>query len=484
METDIALGGRQSSQTIWELRWQALEKTIETLAECYDVDFSRKQTAYGLLKRFHAFAKGHFYFFAQGFQANEFYSLQESPNYPPDYVLRVILDQIGYDLDLLHRVLAQRSQTGKKSLQMVLETADKLALNALQPAISNSLVPYDTTVITYFQKSASIRVIPYAHVALVAIPYTCLSDTTSHDYLAIPHEVGHYVYRHGDVGGTSIPAILADETKGSRQYVKDWLEEIFADVYGCLVAGPVMVLDFQDLQLDEDRDGFTKASRDKEDPVPMLRPDIYVKALAKQAANRPAPQAEQLNKLLNLLNNRWLERRNQRLQGMSAIEFKTANNTIPLEEAVSPGIGLLEGKPVDDAILVIVNNILDKLVTGTPANWSGGLEKLSLIDTSKDLEKLYNNFHQYRTNPPPGENLRPPRELESDEALFKDVTFSKPIQNITRLWMDWMKGEEFLGKNVSENTLCQATEFEADAWVPLLLANGWTTRGPENNPTG
>lgn len=484
METDTALGGRQSSQTIWELRWQALEKTIQTLAECYDVDFPRKQTAYGLLKRFHAFAKGHFYFFAQGFRANEFYSLQESPNYPPDYVLRVILDQVGYDLDLLHRVLAQRSQTGKKSLQMVLETADKLALNALQPAIQLSLVPKETTVITYFQKSASIRVIPYAHVALVAIPYTCLSDITSHDYLAIPHEVGHYVYRHGNFGGESIPHILGAKMKLSRQFVKDWLEEIFADVYGCLVAGPVMVLDFQDLQLDEDRDGFTKASRDKEDPVPMLRPDIYIKTLAKQVANRPSSQAEQLNELVNLLNNRWLERRDERLQGTSAIEFKTANNTIRLEDAVSAGVGLVAGKPVDDAILAILNGVLENVVTEPFANWSGRVEAFSTITTVKDLEELYKNFHQYRLSPPAGENLRTPYELQTDEDLLKDVTFPKPIRGITQLWMDWVKEKRFLRENVSENTLCQMVEFEVGAWVPLLAANGWATRGPENNPTG
>lgn len=484
METDIASGGRQSSQTIWELRWQALEKTVQTLTECYEADFPRKQTAYGLLKRFHAFARGHFYFFAQGFQANEFYSLQESPNYPPDYVLRVILDQVGYDLDLLHRVLAQRSQPGKKSLQMVLETADKLALKALQPAISNSLVPHDTTVITYFQKSASIRVIPYAHVALVAIPYTCLSDTTSHDYLAIPHEVGHYVYRHGNIGGQAIPDILAKELKSSRQFIKDWSEEIFSDIYGCLVAGPVMVLDFQDLQLDEDLEGFTKTTQDKEDPVPLLRPDIYIKTLAKQVTNRPASQAEQLNKLVNLLNSRWLERRGQRLQGMNAIEFRTANNTIPLEEAVSPGVGLVDGKPVDDAIEVILRSVLKSVATEPVANWVGRVEALSTITTVKDLEGLYKTFHQYRLTPPPGEILRTPYELETDEVLLKDVAFSKPIQGITRLWMDWMKTKGFLGGDVSENTLCQAAEFGVEQWVPLLLANGWATRGPENNPTG
>ena len=46
--------------------------------------------------------------------------------------------------------------------------------------------------LTYLQKSYETRVIPYAEVCLIGIPFTSVRLTE--DLLAIPHEVGHYVF--------------------------------------------------------------------------------------------------------------------------------------------------------------------------------------------------------------------------------------------------------------------------------------------------
>ncbi|NJN55367.1 MAG: hypothetical protein HC804_11780 [Anaerolineae bacterium] len=55
----------------------------------------------------------------------------------------------------------------------------------------------------------------------------------------------------------------------------NWLEEIFADVYGCLVAGPVMAYDFQELSLDNK--DFNED--DGEHPLAAIRPFIYTQVL-------------------------------------------------------------------------------------------------------------------------------------------------------------------------------------------------------------
>jgi hypothetical protein len=132
-----------------------------------------------------------------------------------------------------------------------------------------------TRLITYFQKNVSIRVIPYASVALIGIPYTTIN--ASKDFLAIPHEVGHYLYWKGIVNGHTIQQELSISVPKNPAWCFDWLEETFADVYGCLIAGPTIALSFQDLQLRRTPKEFIK--NDEEHPVPILRPNIYNKVL-------------------------------------------------------------------------------------------------------------------------------------------------------------------------------------------------------------
>jgi hypothetical protein len=148
-----------------------------------------------------------------------------------------------------------------------------------------------TTVMTYFQNSASIRIIPYASVALVAIPFT--ATEVKRDYLALPHEVGHYVYRHGKIKGKSIPQALGQRLMEldppSPRWARRWKEEIFADLYGCLIGGPVTALSFQDLARQSSRTPiihvpgeYLYGSFTEDDgvhPVSVVRPYVYTNVL-------------------------------------------------------------------------------------------------------------------------------------------------------------------------------------------------------------
>jgi hypothetical protein len=117
------------------------------------------------------------------------------------------------------------------------------------------------------------------------------------DFLAVPHEIGHYVFRFGRMPESArnialdlppeakiadsaylfraIPGRAALAELNIPPFIQRWAEEIFADMYGCRVAGPFITLDFQDLLLGNyTLEGFSRED-DGDHPLPALRPEIY-----------------------------------------------------------------------------------------------------------------------------------------------------------------------------------------------------------------
>jgi hypothetical protein len=247
-----------------------------------------------------------------------------SPFY--DYPIGVIISQISHDLEVIERVSMQRSARAT-AFQDTLALADQLCYRALEPV--HTLLEPGFTVLTYLQKMPAVRVIPYAPVALIGIPYTTLNSdpkglaqrslesesSAALDFLAIPHEAGHYVFWHAYVPGSTgpddtarkpFPVVLLERLKdkpfkGSLD-VRRWLDEIFADVYGCLVAGPVMAIDFQDMALNRSLSEFTED--DGEHPIPLLRPEVYRIALEKMGFVEQLP----LQEYAEAVNARWLKK--------------------------------------------------------------------------------------------------------------------------------------------------------------------------------
>ncbi len=264
---------------VWRQRWQALEETLDEL-ETRVINLGadkldRSATLLNLLRCLREFGSRQFNFFYEGFseQDTAVVRLEASLVYPPQYVLRRTLDQVGFDISVIRRVIDQRSDGLNLN---ALKTADCLAYQALKPAMDADILA-PTTVLTYFQKEPSVRIIPYAPVVLIGIPYT--SAKTSRDFLAIAHEVGHYVYRYGVWREKRLFVSLRDVVGIEPEWLNSWLEEIFADVYGCLIAGPVMAQNFLELQLDSTLDEFT--ADDGKHPAPVIRPLIYKQVLDK-----------------------------------------------------------------------------------------------------------------------------------------------------------------------------------------------------------
>jgi hypothetical protein len=137
--------------------------------------------------------------------------------------------------------------------------------------------------LAYFNKLALTRVVPYANVAFVGIPYSSLTRTR--DLLAIPHEAGHYVYWSKTIDehrGVARPQStfnkVAAALKGKvSDWLYDWREEVFVDVYTAFVGGPAAAIAFQDHLLDSTAFSFDK--HDGEHPIPLVRPLIHSAAL-------------------------------------------------------------------------------------------------------------------------------------------------------------------------------------------------------------
>lgn len=436
-------GNHQRDLTVWEERWGVLDRTLEAMAERYaGSTVAWEMTLCYLVERLQAFAKDQFYFFFHGFgddmavfsPTGKRFPLQvpEHPQYPPECALRVTLDQIAYDLDVLQRAAHQRT-VGSDEMIRALETADALAWQALQPARENGLVQ-ETTAITYFQKSVSIRVIPYASVALIGIPFTCV--TVPQDYLAIPHEVAHYVFWHGAVNGNQwlSQALLdaCEDVLQNTRWIERWMEEIFADVYGCLIGGPVMGLSFQDLQLERSQEDFTKDNGDH--PVPFLRPYIYTQVL----------ENEKVKTASRKLKARWQERLEER--------GNPAEFTPYTPEASIPG----EPIACDDALCAI-NQVIDRVQALVPSSsrgrWSADLS------AAEEVEDLYTKFESEHN------------DLVRHVVARESAAVEAGPGPTGELWLDWVK-DRFFDPDASSLPL------PPEDWERVLSATGWATEGP------
>ena len=147
----------------------------------------------------------------------------------------------------------------------------------------------ELAIITYLSERTHIHLVPYTkQFMLIGVSYDRVPPAASifegreflgkklygFELMAIPHEVGHYIYNHGKLDGQTLPAL--SEKFATNPYYR-WCEELFADVYSCIVAGPLAAISMQTLLMSIDRD---RAWKDDEDhPTPVLRIFIFAEIL-------------------------------------------------------------------------------------------------------------------------------------------------------------------------------------------------------------
>ncbi len=479
--------------SVYEQRWQALSQLMTQMesrfAQLDEEKFPRRDTLLNLLYALHAFGDKQFHFFYNGFAREAPFGLGRSHIYPPQCVLTATLRQIQNDLEVIERAAEQRI-AGTDLEKQKLAAADRLAWLAIQPALS-TLVKGTQTALTYFQKATTIRVLPYADVALISIPYT--STSLPRDLLAIPHEVGHFVFWHRQAAGPI--------TDLSTNDYREWWEEIFADVYGASIAGPVIGFDFAELSLEYSAEDFDR--NDHDHPNPSVRPLIYAKALkACGAQNGWGEAADQLAK-------QWQERCAERARKLSETPGTNRQAAQPkIENAQSPS-ELLEqlvnaGKEGLDQLANLPLELLQQLAAlvnpeNSPAQ---DLGQGTALDPAKPIDQLIGDAIQELG----GVKSDWTGDLASFQSDQLDNCFADQVKKLlagspeklselnskaasVHEWEEWVK--QFVPSGdisaLETKSLPAGTSEDLDhkpdgSWIFVFNAQGWTTEGPEVQP--
>ncbi|MCA9944868.1 MAG: hypothetical protein H6656_01180 [Ardenticatenaceae bacterium] len=418
--------------TVWQDRWQTLQEQLEQMTLAYgQADDSSSKTLFALTKCLLAFGDDQFSYFWDGFSSGQ---LLPSMVFPPEHVFRATLDQIAFDMMIIQRIYSQRQQTKLHATQ---ERADKLAQLALNVAIQDGLLP-KCSVLTYFNKSANIRIIPYAPIALIGIPFSAVK--VRKDLLSIPHEVGHYVYHHAP----GLAAQLHAHIPLYPNWINCWLEEIFADVFAAYVAGPAGALSLQDLLLDNSQEKFVRD--DGEHPPDAIRPYCINQAI----------RALGDDKIANDLDALWEERLSKRHYPHDFIPFGSSTPT-PLAEAQA-----LMVKTAD----IFLNYLETERQMSRPNPWSN----------SNDIDTLFTAFTTWSNQPPPVEQHHLLVEGEKVGVAAANGRTENPRRiGDTLTWRDWIKVHSRQHSNV---------QLPAQAWLPVFTAGHWPVKGPEGNSNG
>jgi hypothetical protein len=267
----------------------------------------RRRSALLGLRCLSAFAAKQFELFGKGITTG---AVELDGSFSPEFLLEATARQVGHDIDVLLRTVGQRdegSSTG--DMRATLDLADRLAASALVPAMRSKLIE-ETAVLTYFQKTPTIRLLPYVPLALIGIDLTAIHDTGR--LLAVAHEAGHHVYRQThlnyllDGPADSLDGQVAQRA-GAPSPIPPWLvwwtEEVFADVYSVLVGGPVAGLSIQAMLMGELPGVLLQDDADH--PLPALRPHIAIAVLRKLGGSSGREDAR-LVQSADLLEAQWL----------------------------------------------------------------------------------------------------------------------------------------------------------------------------------
>lgn len=429
-----------SDLEVWLNRWCALKKAIQDTLDSFNRELPKADkdqywatTLRVSLESLRDFGQQQVCFFIDGFNSE---NLAESPDFRKEFALRRTLDQIAFDLTVMQQIRGQRV-LGSELEREALETADKLAYKALRPAIEGELLA-NTAVLTYLQKAANVRVVPYAPVAFIGIPRTAIGAETTHDLLATVHEVGHYVFWHSKVKNgkeTSLQAALRLRLPQEPAWRLAWLEEIFADVYGAVIAGPVLALGLQDVLFDN----LNLLENDLQHPQPVIRPYIYSETLRQL---RVFPDAAKE------LDGRWEKKLQKRA----------------LQSDFRPKI--LETDMFKDIQTYLQETIADILSILQPLS-ANRKDSVWSTDTD-DLDNLYGDFKK---------SLEQPEPSSSEEVRTELVVSDTPPVPIA-----WHPGESrFRSLEFLQEAQNLGLKLPPGLWTRLLDVGGWSTSGPEGD---
>lgn len=426
---------------------------------------SRRRTARLALRCLAAFARKQFDFLRTGLQPGG--SFEADARFPLSYLLEATARQVAFDTDVLLRTLGQREAAASiLPMRTTLDLADRLASVAILPAVRHGLVA-PTAMLTYFQKSPTIRLLPYVPLGVIGIDFSAIGDSMR--LLAIAHETGHHVYRQITVNYTAhldeqvaTLAAAAPAPNTWPRWLLAWEEEIFADIYAALVAGPAAALALQEMILTGPPATLTEDDGDH--PLNALRPQIMHTTLRVMAERGPAARRAALLAAATALDAQWQAQ-------LAAHDASTAFTPAGADASVS---------------LTAAGDLLRALVTEM---LSGALAPL-VADA---------NHTPWSTDAPPtclmqfddfcfgmNEMALPELTLRNDEQVVAVMRFPIKAQGDARTVGE--TGDAYLDER--RDAGLSGAALTAAEWKAVFLAGDWTTqeggsgiKPPVFNPT-
>ncbi len=407
-----------------------------------------------LLESLKRFADEGFKFFLDGYYSKK--NLPVSANCPPRSVMRTIVSQVSVDLGVIQDAVNQRRRLDGRATQQActVAMADQLSSMALSLAIDAGYLPPQTFVITYLAKSIRSRLVPYSDALLISVAYASIhtGEHPSRDFLAIPHEIGHHLFWNGRHPNTQ--NMLRDELLqraasagiAADDWRLNWLEEMFADTYALLLAGPVIILDFQDM-LDDDMSSHFREDTDKH-PIPEIRPFIQTDILRRlKDEDGQIIYAHECDKL----DHNW----------SSWIDKHPMRQHYPVRGVAEK----MTGRAIVTAVAPLITVILDTLaaIVPTERDYIG-------MEGSDDVSKLYSEFQSYIM--PDDDNEMVNLFLDGNGTEEEFVQILSNYAEISFL----THTEEVIRQDPKTITSAE--------WLQLLRSHGWSNEGPIGDSGG
>lgn len=412
-------------------------------------------------------------------------------HYPPNYGRYLITQQAINDFNLIWHIYNQR-RGNLDGVQDATKIIYQLAEKALKPAIDANIIQKDIIIIPYLQKAPSIRIVPYANIAMIGLPYWLAKirpdsftfvQSLAQDFLAIPHEIGHFVYWHGErTKSYKDKHIQAGIARWLKRHIQDsyekqgelednrlfkalvrWSEEIFADVYGVVAAEAESVQSLMNMLRDYHR---PEKFFDIEDshPAPAIRPYSALAALE------------------------VLEKRNSAQQGSRLSESQ--KSSWQLKEKWEAHDAVMQGKPFDTSR----NKIYQLAGTATLQKRGNQAAKIKTSQGElSEMRLIMRHLGDYIVNDllPQADNKLP---MLDDNTQRIDIVKAKWVResldkaNSARLnslpfaigWQEWLDNlyEEYELLDLSK----YADNSQERYWVVAMNAGGWT-EGPGTGGT-
>lgn len=395
---------------------------------------------------------------------------------PPLHLIRDCFRSVALDIEIIQRAITQRRRDLKGgNYATPLIVMDQLALKAMTPIAPHLTNSTQINAITFLSEKTHIHHLPYTdQFILIGLSYDRISQDTYYpglsptqseplpafELMAIPHEVGHYVYYHATLPNATLPngtlpdatlvtiavqnhQTFADVSKAfqANRYYR-WCEEIFADTYGCMVAGALSVLGLQALLVSSSkRDSIWED--DEEHPVTAVRPYILsdiLRVWSEQKSDRYqfATVADQLDENWSAILHYWgyelldvTNGRPNRIKRMGASDEY-------LEQIINVDTLLATVRPIIDAYVRLLNAVITFAPQSTTATetvsvaipWSHGNVQ-SLTQYNQVMTDLTD--HQFAAKHVPNHHLI---DAHYSREKFRAPTADEQLQRCLDYWGD------------------------------------------------